>query len=146
MVQWIKHSTHTQGHILDLVFSHGFAISDVVVSDFMLSDHKPILFSTSLSCLSHSTTEDITLSQSYWSQFGSTFNEHDLESCSHLLLISPLSYLDANQHLCLLNSAWLNVLNVTAPLQPYKPKLKTEPWLNSEIRRLRQASRKAACK
>ncbi len=33
--------------------------------------------------------------------------------------------------------------NVTALLKPYKPKSKPEPWLNSEIRLLRQACRKA---
>ncbi len=45
LVQWIKDSTHVQGHILDLVLSHGFAVSDIEISDFLLSDHKPILFS-----------------------------------------------------------------------------------------------------
>ncbi len=143
LVQWIKDSTHIQGHTLDLVLSHGFAISDIVVSDYMLSDHKPILFSLSLSNLSYSTSKAITLSRSYSPQFGSNFKQHFMESCSHLLLDSSLPDVDVDQHLRLLNSAWLDSLNVTAPLKPYKPKSKSEPWLNSEIRLLRQACRKA---
>ncbi len=143
LVQWINDSTHIQGHTLGLVLYHGFAISDIVVSDYMFSDHKPILFSLSLSNLSYSTSKAITLSRSYSPQFGSKFKQHFMESCSHLLLDSSLPDVDVDQHLRLLNSAWLDSLNVTAPLKPYKPKSKSEPWLNSEIRLLRQACRKA---
>lgn len=108
-----------------LDFNLGF--NDIVISDFMLSDHKPILFSMSLPSLSHSATEAITLSLPFSPQFGSNFNQYFMESCSHLLLDSPLSNWDADQHLCLLNSVWLDVLNVIAPLKPYVPKPKSKP-------------------
>ncbi len=106
-----KDSTHVQGHILDLVLSHGFAVSDIEISDFLLSDHKPILFSMSLPNLSHFTKKSVTLSRSYSSKFGSNFNQCFMESCSHLSLDLPLPDLDADQHLSLLNSAWLDVLD-----------------------------------
>lgn len=140
LVQWMEDSTHIQGHILD---PYGMVISDVVISDFMLSDHKPILFSTSLPCISHPISADVRLSRSYSPHFASNFNEHFMNSSSHVLLDSPLLDLDADQHLGLLNSSWLNALNETAPLKPYKPKPKYEPWLNEDIRQLRQACRKA---
>jgi len=66
-----------------------------------------------------------------------------MNSSSHLFLDSLLLDLGADQHLGLLNFSWLNALNETAPLKPYKPKPKSEPWLNMDIRRLRQGSRKA---
>lgn len=56
LFQWVKDSTHS-GPSLDLVLSHGFAITDIGVSDSLLSDHKPILFSLSLPTLSYITTK-----------------------------------------------------------------------------------------
>ncbi|KAI2647978.1 Solute carrier family 25 member 35 [Labeo rohita] len=47
------------------------------------------------------------------------------KSCSHLLLVSPLLDLDVDEHLSLLNSAWLDVLNETALLKPFKHKPKS---------------------
>lgn len=74
-------------------------ISDIVVSDYIISDHKPVLLSLSLSNLSHSTSKAITFSRSYSPPFGSNFNQHFMESCPHLLLDSPLPDLDVDQHL-----------------------------------------------
>lgn len=42
-----------------------------------------------------------------------------------------------------MNSAWLKVANATAPFKPHKHKPKSEPWLNSDSRLLRQNCRKA---
>lgn len=143
LVQWIKDSTHVQGHILDLVLSHGFAISDMEISDFLISDHRPILFSMSLPNLLHYTKKTVTLSRSYSSRFVSNFNQCFMESCFHLSPDLLLPDLDVNQHLSLLNSAWLDVLDVTAPLKPYTHKSKSVSWQNSDTRLLRQACRKA---
>ncbi|KAI2648261.1 putative RNA-directed DNA polymerase from transposon BS [Labeo rohita] len=57
------------------------------------------------------------------------------QSCTWI--IGPLSDLDADQHLSLLNSAWLKVANATAPLKPHKQKPKSELWQNSETHLLR---------
>ncbi len=49
-VQWANEPTHVHGHILDLVLSHGFPISDVQIGDLSFSDHRPVVFSVDLSC------------------------------------------------------------------------------------------------
>ncbi len=79
------------GHISDIVLSHGFAVSDIELSYFLLSDHKPILISMSLPNLSHFTKKALTLSRSYSTKFGSNLNQCFMESCSHLSLDIPLS-------------------------------------------------------
>ncbi len=48
-----------------------------------------------------------------------------------------------DEHLSLLNSAWLDVMNVTAPLKPLKHKPKSELWHTAETLLLRQTCRKA---
>ncbi len=51
--------------------------------------------------------------------------------------------MDADDYLSLLNSAWLDVMNVTAPLKPLKHKPKSELWHTAETQLLRQTCRKA---
>lgn len=101
-----------------------------MVSDYMFSDHKHDLFSMSLLSLSQVSTKVPSRSLVYSPQFGVNFSQCFTKSCSHLLLDSPLSDLDADEHLSLLNSAWLDVMNVTAPLKP----LSTNLNLNCGIR------------
>lgn len=45
-VQWVQEPTHTHGHRLDLVLSHGFRLSDIEISETCFSDHKLVLFSS----------------------------------------------------------------------------------------------------
>lgn len=142
LLQWVKNPTHTQGHTLDLVLSYGIDVTDIVISDFPLSDHKPILFSLSLLELPQPTIDPV-MSRFYSPQFNTNFDLCFTELCSHLHLDQPLSDLDADQHLSLLNSAWLKVANVTAPLKPHKPKPKSDMWQNSDTRHQRQICRKA---
>ncbi len=141
--QWISDSTHIQGHTLDLVLSYGLDVTDIVLSDFLISDHKPILFSLTLPDLSHFSTTPVILSRFYSPQFSTNFNLCFAECCSQLHLDQPLSDLDADQHLSLMNSAWLKVANATAPLKPHKHKPKFELWQNSDTRVQRQNCRKA---
>ncbi|KAI2647331.1 Transposable element Tc1 transposase [Labeo rohita] len=63
LTQWVKGPTHIHGHILDLIFSYGVDVTDVTVSDYMLSDHKPILFYMCLPSLSHVSTKVTSLSR-----------------------------------------------------------------------------------
>lgn len=84
----------------------------------MLSDHKPILFSMSLPSLPHVSTKASSMSRVYSLQFSESFSQCFTKSCSHLLLDFPLADLDADEHLSLLNSTWLDVLNETVSLKP----------------------------
>ncbi len=45
-----------RGHTLDFVLSYGLDVIDIVLSDFLISDHKPILFSLTLPDLSYFST------------------------------------------------------------------------------------------
>ncbi len=65
LIQSVKGPTHIHVHTLDLVLSYGVYITYITVSDFMLSDHKPILFSMSLPSLSHVSTKAPSLSRVY---------------------------------------------------------------------------------
>lgn len=100
------------------------------------------LFSLSLLELSQPTTDPV-MSRFYSPQFNTNFDLCFTELCSHWHLDQPLSDLDAYQHLSLLNSAWLKVANVTAPLKPHKPKPKSDMWQNSDTCLQRQICRKA---
>ncbi len=73
MVQWVKDPTHTHGHTLDLVLSHGFSITDAQVFDTLLSDHMPVLFTLPFSQLSSSITPTVQLTRSFSSHFCDDF-------------------------------------------------------------------------
>ncbi len=143
MVQLVKDPTHTHGHTLDLVLSHGFSITDVQVFDTLLLDHMPVLFTLPFSQLSSSITPTVQLTRSFSSHFCDDFTNTFNKVCLSLSLESFLPDLDAEQHLSLFNTACSEVLNTTAPLKPKKSKPKTEPWLSDNIRSLRQACRRA---
>lgn len=88
----------------------------------MISDHKPVLLSLSLPNLPSPSGVVDRLSRSYSSQFHLNFNLFFNELSSQLSLDSTLSDLNVDQHLELLNNAWLDILNVTAPLNVFKLK------------------------
>lgn len=44
LAQLVNVPTHTHGHTLDLVFSHGLSVRDFAIDDYAVSDHKPIMF------------------------------------------------------------------------------------------------------
>lgn len=48
--QWVNEPTHVHGHILDLVLSYGFPITDVQIGDVSFSDHRPVVFKADMSC------------------------------------------------------------------------------------------------
>jgi len=74
--------------------SYRLNVIDIVFSDFLLSDLKPILFSLSLLELSQLTIAPVTLSRFYSLQFSTNFDLFFAELCSHLHL---------DQHFSLLN-------------------------------------------
>lgn len=43
-LQHVSGPTHRAGHTLDLVFSHGLTIENVCLEDYLVSDHKCVLF------------------------------------------------------------------------------------------------------
>ncbi len=62
---------------------------------------------------------------------------------SSLSVESSLTDLDAEHHFNYLNSVWTDILNSIAPIKCFKLKSKSEPWIDNNIRSLRQICRKA---
>jgi len=143
MVQWVKDPTHSHGHTLDLVLSHGVFITDVQVFKTLISDHMPVMFSMSLpptrSHISSIAQWTRSFSPCFHEEFSNSFNE----LCLSLSMESPLPDVDAEEHLSLFNTVCSEVLNTTAPLKVKKSKPKSELWLNDTIRSLRRACRRA---
>ncbi len=49
LVQMVKGPTHSLGHTLDLVLVYGHSICDLEICELSFSDHKPVMFTCSLS-------------------------------------------------------------------------------------------------
>lgn len=49
-IQSLTGPTHQKGHTLDLVFSHGFPVSNIELCDAVISHHCPVIFDSVLSC------------------------------------------------------------------------------------------------
>ncbi len=45
IVQWVSGPTHSQGHTLDLILTHGLSVLDITISNATFSDHIPVSFS-----------------------------------------------------------------------------------------------------
>lgn len=48
--QMVNGATHSHGHTLDLILSLGLPVSDIIIDDFVLADHNPIIFTVSFPC------------------------------------------------------------------------------------------------
>lgn len=120
-----------------------FFITEIEISDTLISDHNPIIFNMSLPNLFYSPTNAETFARHFPSQFQVNFNMLFNELSSQMSLDSSFPDLDVDQHLELLKDSWLEVLNETAPLKVFKQKTRTDRWHTPETRTLRQACRKA---
>lgn len=48
--QMANGSHHSHGHTLDLILPHGLPDSDIIIDEFVLADHNPILFTVAFPC------------------------------------------------------------------------------------------------
>jgi len=125
------------------VLSYGLPIQNIDVCNAGFSDHKPILFTTTLDCpsINHQTSTKLfwKISADTGMVFSAAF-EVASKSCN---LEGRLEELSAEEHLTLFNSTCINILDDIAPLKQKTVKPKSEPWLNDNIRTLRQTCRRA---
>lgn len=141
----MKEPTHAQGHILDLVLTHGFSISDVHIDDLSFLDHKPIMFTADISC---HTTE--IMRPEKWSRVGlfaptsvEKFSVTFKENCDLLSSDYLVNVLNVDELLNTFNYLCTSVLDIIAPTNLKKYQNKIEPWLNNNTRSLRKACRRA---
>lgn len=91
--------------------------------------------------LSITHTSDTTQACVYLPNFYLYFVKLYNEVNPSLLLEFILSDLDAGHHFITLNTAWTDILNLTAPFKHFK-----EPWVDHNIRSHRQSCREGSGK
>lgn len=143
ITQWIHKTTHALGHTLDLLLSFSIELSDIVLSQFLISDHIPILFTPLLTKIAYCPNTPTMLSTIYTSNFSSDFNQCFTDFYVKSCLDDPSSELDAEQHLDLLHSVCQIAAIKPAPLKLCRQKIKSEPWKTLETRTLKQKYRQA---
>ena len=145
LVQSVMAPTHQKGHILDLVLSSGFSVSNVNIVDTGVSDHFMILFESALFCPTPPSPSSYSLVRAINSTTASHFSNSFMLSLSPAVLDSLSSCTDTEDLLTLFNTSCLATLDSVAPLKQKrcKPNRSTTPWLNSTTRSLRKACRKA---
>lgn len=131
-IQHVSSPTPEKGNTLDLVFTIGLNVSDVCIEDWMLSDHKGVMFRLSL---------DKDLSPEKRMKCSRTINNIAVEnfraSFSGNVLMSPDD--DVDVLVCDLNAHCAAILDDVAPLVTRSARVTNpSPWLNEEIYTLRR--------
>ncbi len=135
-IQWVHEPTHTHGHTLDLIFTHGFStgLSDILISDTGFSDHKSICFNASIPWRPVSTAV-----QTRWIRH---FTSNAVEEfASAYTTFHPVDFTDTSpvnsnvdEYLYSFNDKCLNILNSVAPMKAKRnKKKKSEPWLMTQF-------------
>ena len=133
--QHVSGPTHSKGHTLDLVFSHGLNIDNVCIEDVFVSDHKCILFN--LVC----NEEPLPAKRRSCSRL---INQLTVEKFlaafdSSTVLISN----DVDVCAQAFNDQCTLLLNKVAPIKIREsPSVNTSPWMNDAIRSLRRVCRR----
>lgn len=141
LTQLVNGPTHIYGHTIDLVLTHGLFIEDLELYDHVISDHKPILFNISVSCCPVNPVKSLQSCRSFSATTGTEFSTNFNEVCK----ISESALLDmgVEEHLYWLYSTCKDVLDAVAPQNTKQRKVRSDPWLNNEIRGLRRICRQA---
>uniref|UniRef100_A0A3B3HMF5 Reverse transcriptase domain-containing protein n=1 Tax=Oryzias latipes TaxID=8090 RepID=A0A3B3HMF5_ORYLA len=137
LVQWVSGTTHEQGHVLDLVLSHGLPVFNIEICDLAVLDHMPVVFEAGLSRTAVKSTAPPQrrriFNSSTAGRFSSAFNQ----------LVVPPSAADVLELSSWFSSSCTSILDSVAPLKTLKPRPKPEPWFNERTRAARRACRKA---
>lgn len=128
------------GHTLDLILTSGLPNPTVQINSYVLSDHWPIMFSTSFPCETSKPCQPFCYSRSMTPLTASQFSE---AFSSTLISIAPPVDLSSEEQVINFNHLCNNILDLIAPFKLKKEKIKTQPWLNSTTRTLRQECRRA---
>ncbi len=141
LAQLVNFPTHTHGHTLDLVLSHGLSVRDFAIDDHAISDHKPITFRVPININITRPTKAVrwsrTITPTTCIEFSAVFKE---VSQSSALVCDDWSGADYLNHF---NTISANILNSLAPKKAKQHKPKAEPWLNEDTRARRQGCRRA---
>lgn len=142
-IQHVFGPTHEKGHTLDLVFSLGLSICDVVVNDACISDHLSVTFNVNVQIekVEHqpSYIRSRTITQSTPQAFGDIFITLSDVSWPESVAITA----DPDELLMAFNTVCSGVLDSVAPYKIKHSKVNHQPWLKDQTRDLRQQCRRA---
>ncbi len=142
--QHVNVPTHQLGHTLDLVLTYGFTLYDLEVLDNGFSDHKSVMFSVPWVSNTPKVTKLTLQSRLITSTTSKAFS---LDFCDAIKSVNVSQCdLSAEELLFRLNSTYMDVLDTVAPVKSSKIKPRYEPWINDNIRPLRQICRRAVHK
>lgn len=142
LTQLVNGPTHIYGHTLDLVLTHGLFIEDLELYDHVISDHKPILFNISVSCCPVNPVKSLQSCRSFSATTGTEFSTNFNEVCK--ISESALHDMGVEEHLYWLYSTCKDVLDAVAPQNTKQLRsVRSDLWLNNEIRGLRRICRQA---
>ncbi len=136
----MQEPTHSHGHTLDLVLSHGFQISDIEISKTCFSDHRLVLFSSHFPDPVVATPSVTRLNRYFSTQSCERF------AASYAITDPPVPELsspvqDVNRLFNFFNQKCLSTLNLIAPLKPKRIVTNSQQWLNDSTRLLRKTCR-----
>ena len=140
--QHVKHPTHNRGHILDLIFTKGLNIFNVIVTDIALSDHSCIFFDMSISPVTQILSETITKRH-----FNENTNALFMEAISLAPTTTPIST-SVNDRLQDFNSKIKKAIDVIAPIRvksisgKQKAPWRTAPAVKEQKRKCHKAERR----
>ena len=138
LVQSITGATHSRGHTLDLVLSTGICINNIELYEFAASDHKAVLFQTSL---------PLPAPKPRSSSRSRVFNSNSSLHFSQAFLAAPSIPAQTVHSLDELvgsfNETCSSILDSIAPLKTKFSKLNALHWLNDHTREIKKQCRRA---
>lgn len=143
LVQMVKGPTHSLGHTLDLVLVYGLSICDLEICELSFSDHKPVMFTCSLSGQISKVHKPVLWSRIFSPTVNEDLSAHFNEAYQLYSLDPSFNNSNAEQQLIWFNSTCFDILDSIAPLRKRQQKFKAEPWLNNTTQALRQVCRHA---
>lgn len=136
-VQHVSGPTHNHGHTLDLIFTHGLSLNNLITKDTSVSDHFCLAFDVTLPTI-HKVEKCIFRSRIINSHTASKFSSAFISSSENVLHTSL-----TDEMLVRFNGVCRTTLDAIAPLKTrLKPAVKMSPWINDNIRSLKRDCRK----
>lgn len=138
LVQHVSGATHVKGNTLDLVFSFGLEVTDLIIEDMVITDHKSIVFNISFKpdCAAGTHVKRSRIINSLSAErFCAAFDN------SLVVNSNPMcNNIDALVHS--FNSHCSDILDTVAPFKTCTVRtLNKTPWLNEDTRSLRRKCR-----
>ncbi len=136
--QMVNGPTHTHGHTLDLVP----VVSDIIIEDFIVSDHNPILCTVSLPCQPSKFCPAKRWLRPLMPSKHVEFNVSFMETLQggKVDLLSP--HLSVEEAVNIFNSECTETLDSVVPLRQVCRNHKSAPWYNEHIKSLRRQCRR----